>query len=364
MVRTGAWWSGIVVGLGGLAVGGQLARADKPVGPLAAIQQIRVDARPIGSFHKGGDKSKQVGKLIWRGGLVLSSRAREFGGYSGLEISPDGQNFLAVSDAGTWLKGRIVSEHDHPAAIRDAAIGPLLGRDRTPLVRGRDRDAEAVRLLSGTLNRGRALVSFEHNQRIGFFRIERGQLLEPLSYLRPPLRLPSNKGLESVAVLKAGRFKGAIVSFAERFKDKAGNHRGWMWTGGRPRPIGLIDAGGFDVTDLACLDDGRLIVLERRFRWSEGVKMRLRMILASQVVPGVLLNGITLIRADLRYDIDNMEGLAIHRDATGRAILTLISDDNFNPLLQRTLLLQFELPRKLDHPHANVGHSASGRTVN
>jgi hypothetical protein len=355
---------GCFVSLSGLLVGGQSAQAGKPGGPLAAGQQIRVDARPIGEFHKGGDKSKQVGKLIWRGGLVLSSRAREFGGYSGLEISADGQQFLAVSDAGTWLKGRIVTKGHRPVAVRDTEIGPLFARNGKPLIRSRDRDAEAVRLLSGTLVRGRALVAFENNQRIGFFRIARGQLLEPQSYLRPPQRLAANKGLESVAVVKAGRFKGAIVSFAERLQDKAGNRRGWMWVGGRPHSIGLVDIGGFDVTDLACLEDGRLIVLERRFRWSEGVKMRLRLIPANRLAPGALLNGITLIRADLRYDIDNMEGLAIHRDDAGRAILTLISDDNFNPLLQRTLLLRFEIPRKLDRPQAHFGSSTRGRTVN
>ena len=51
------------------------------------------------------------------------------------------------------------------------------------------------------------------------------------------------------------------------------------------------------------------------------------------------------MRADLRYQIDNMEGMALHTDARGRKILTLISDNNFNALLQRTLVLQFELKK-------------------
>ena len=40
--------------------------------------------------------------------------------------------------------------------------------------------------------------------------------------------------------------------------------------------------------------------------------------------------------------IDNMEGLAVHRDEAGRTILTLVSDDNYS-ILQRTLILQFAL---------------------
>ena len=50
-----------------------------------------------------------------------------------------------------------------------------------------------------------------------------------------------------------------------------------------------------------------------------------------------------VIEADLAYQIDNMEGLTWHRSTKGEIILTLISDDNFNHFLQRTILLQFAL---------------------
>ena len=50
-----------------------------------------------------------------------------------------------------------------------------------------------------------------------------------------------------------------------------------------------------------------------------------------------------LITADMSSEIDNMEGLAVHTGARGETVLTLISDDNFNALLQRTILLQFTL---------------------
>ena len=46
--------------------------------------------------------------------------------------------------------------------------------------------------------------------------------------------------------------------------------------------------------------------------------------------------------ADLAYQIDNMEGIAVHRNAAGETIVTLVSDNNFS-VLQRNLLLQFAL---------------------
>lgn len=55
-----------------------------------------------------------------------------------------------------------------------------------------------------------------------------------------------------------------------------------------------------------------------------------------------VVDGSVMIEADLCDEIDNMEGLSVHRTATGEIVLTLISDDNFSPV-QRTLLLQFTL---------------------
>ena len=102
--------------------------------------------------------------------------------------------------------------------------------------------------------------------------------------------------------------------------------------------------GDFDVTDVASLDDGTFFVLERRFRWLEGVKMRIRRFSVGALKPDATADGETLIEADLESQIDNMEGLAVTRGTSGEILLTLISDDNFNHFLQRTLLLQFALP--------------------
>jgi hypothetical protein len=48
------------------------------------------------------------------------------------------------------------------------------------------------------------------------------------------------------------------------------------------------------------------------------------------------------MEADLGDEIDNMEGLSVHRTPEGEIVLTLISEDNFLAV-QHTLLLQFTL---------------------
>ena len=70
--------------------------------------------------------------------------------------------------------------------------------------------------------------------------------------------------------------------------------------------------------------------------------VRMRRVALGEIKPGAVVDGPVLFDVDLGYEIDNMEGLSVHRSAGGETILTLISDDNFSAV-QRTLLLQFTL---------------------
>jgi hypothetical protein len=70
--------------------------------------------------------------------------------------------------------------------------------------------------------------------------------------------------------------------------------------------------------------------------------VQIRRIPIADVRPGAILDGPVLFEADLRFEIDNMEGLAVHQTPAGEIVLTFISDDNFSTL-QRTELLQFTL---------------------
>ncbi len=99
---------------------------------------------------------------------------------------------------------------------------------------------------------------------------------------------------------------------------------------------------GFDITDSAELPDGDLLILERRFRYSEGIKMRIRRIGAAEFKPGAVVTGEVLLQATDALNIDNMEAIGVHRRG-GETVITVMSDDNFSPL-QRTLIMQFTLP--------------------
>ena len=58
-----------------------------------------------------------------------------------------------------------------------------------------------------------------------------------------------------------------------------------------------------------------------------------------------------------------MEGLAVHRGARGETVVSLISDDNFNHFLQRTIFLQFALASEQpSQSHARHDSDRAART--
>jgi len=155
--------------------------------------------------------------------------------------------------------------------------------------------------------------------------------------------LPPNRGIEALVFVPKGLpLAGTLIAISECGLDKAGNTNGFLIGGASPGNFAVRRSSNFDITDSALLPGGDVLLLERRFSWSSGLAVRMRRVALGEIKPGAVVDGPILFDVDLGYEIDNMEGLSVHRSAGGETILTLISDDNFSAL-QRTLLLQFTL---------------------
>lgn len=346
MKITRAWLTGVIA-LGaasaGLFLWADHSAAKKPRN-LVPPQKIEIMARPI-AFDRDKPDQTRFGKLEWLGTLSLSSLAKYFGGYSGLVLDKTGTALLAISDKGTWLSAKLTYRGGKPVKLVDARIGSIPGKGNKPFKSKYYSDSESVVMVRQGSLTGNAYISFERRHRIDVYPVTKNGFAAPKGSLKLPARAKSigfNKGIEAIAVLRAGRLKGSVLAFTEEYLDARGNHIGWLIGDRAPGMITLKRYDDFSITDMASLANGDIIVLERRFRYSDGINMRLRRIELRDILAGALLDGEVLIEADSLLEIDNMEGLTVHNDAQGRSILTLISDDNYN-FFQRTLLMQFAI---------------------
>ena len=311
----------------------------------ASVTRITIDAAPIEAFDNRDPTRIRFGALEFRGGLVLTSGHRAFGGISALHMEPDGAHFLAVTDNGSWLRGRIVYRSGKPAAITDAEMAPVLGADGKALASRRWYDMESLTELEGQF-----YVGIERVEQIVRFDYRRFGLAARGEPIKVPAEFKSfsyNKSLECLAGgPQNSPLAGQLIVVTERSLDEAGNHRSFLLKGDEVGRFTVKRSDNFDVSDCTLLPPSDLLLLERRFSITQGLGMRIRRIPLDAIKPGaVALDGPVMIEADLGFQIDNMEGIAVHRNEAGEIILTLVSDDNFS-VIQRTLLLQFALARE------------------
>lgn len=314
------------------------SRAAPPPAPDGPVP-ITVRASVISAFSPAEPARRRFGALEFRGGLELRSRYEGFGGLSGLWRSPDGARLIAVTDAAQWLVASPVYADGRLAGLGDATMAPMLSANGRPLRRTRAYDTESLAIADGT-----AFVGVERAHGVLAFDWARAGVRaggRPLAVPAEVKALKSNRGLEAIGVAPpASRVAGAVVAIAERSGEA--ETAGFILTGARRGSFSVVRHDGFDITDLAFLPDGDMILLERRFVPPMSIAMRLRRIDGRALQPGARLDGRVLFEAGGGYQIDNMEGLAVHRNAAGETILTLVSDDNFS-FFQRTLLLEFAL---------------------
>ncbi|HYY37318.1 MAG TPA: esterase-like activity of phytase family protein [Xanthobacteraceae bacterium] len=307
----------------------------------ASPHAIEIQAEPISGFDIRDPSRRQFGLLEFRGGLVLRSPDKNFGGLSAIRVAADGAHFISLTDRGWWFRGRLLYAGTRPSGIADAEMAPILGADGRPLAARGWYDTESIAVDGDTLyvgiERVHQIVRFNYGKE-GL--LARGRPIE----LPPALRsLPANRGLEALAFVPKGLpLAGTLIAISERALDEAGNIGAFLIGGPTPGGFAVKRNSNYDITDAALLPGGDVLLLERRFGWDSGLGVRMRRIALADIKPGALVDGPILFDADLGYEIDNMEGLSVHRSASGETVLTLVSDDNFSTV-QRTLLLQFML---------------------
>jgi hypothetical protein len=296
----------------------------------AAAEPITVTSRPL-PLNPEKPAQTTIGQLRYIAGLDLTGSRWGFGGYSGFSFSGTGGRFVAISDLGHFLSGRMTFDAEgRVTGIADADFQPMRDLDGRIIDTKRRGDAEAVRHdTDGTL-----LVSFERDHRVWRYA---GVTAVPRPVELPPAVAdwPENEGIESLAVLPGGDL--LILAEAEGPGER---HEGWLRHAGRWSRLAFQGSNNFLPTDAVALRNGDVLVLQRRFTWIGGVAARLGLVRAAAIVPGAVLDSEILAEWSPPLAVDNMEGIDVIERPDGAVDIFMMSDDNRNPL-QRFLLLQF-----------------------
>ena len=295
---------------------------------LVELVPIDVDPKRV--------ERRNFGALTLLSAFQLVSKDKRFGGLSGLSVGRDGRLY-AVSDHGYWLSASmLLGPDDALKDLVDWRIAPILTTTKLP-VSGRLRDAEAL----AQARDGSFLVAFE-----GLHRISRYSP-PPKTFESTPVSVqipsavaqaPSNGGIEALATLADGR----LLIIAEELENPDGSVKAWVLDDGQFTELSYLPAKGFRVTDCAALNNGDVLVLERRYVPFGILSARLTRVTAGSLRPGAKLAGKELLKLEQPLAVENFEGIAVQQTSNGTMIF-IVSDDNYSSF-QQTLLLQFLLP--------------------
>lgn len=258
----------------------------------------------------------------------------DFGGLSGIELSADGLTFTAITDRGGWLSGRFVRDGQGlVTGVTAGPVVPLASRTKAPLLKHR-RDAEGLAIAPD----GTGYVSFERQARV--LRYDRmGGTAQNLPIPRDFLRFGYNSALEALAIGP----DGTLYTLPERSGGAMRPFPVWRYRAGVwDQPFAIPRRGGFLAVGADIGPDGRFYLLEREFHGIAGFASRVRSF-ALDDGPGA---GLTDERTEMQSPPglhDNLEGLAVWRDAAGAIRLTMVSDDNFL-IFQQTEIVDYRIP--------------------
>jgi len=280
------------------------------------------------AYADGAVRARYLGSFPW------TMDKPWFGGWSGIELSADGQRMTAITDRGFFLRAEIRRDGDQITGIKPRKAWRLKASTGNYLT-SRIIDSEGLAVEPN----GAANISFEGITRVSNY-VRPAASARVLTRHKEFRGFARNKSLEALAIDQSGRLYAIPEQRQRGAKIRVFVLDDDIWS----IPFTLNGGGGFLPVGSGFLSvgadfgpEGRLYLLERA--WSIlGFRSRVR---RWDIVEGQPMNEQLLVQTSIGTH-DNLEGLAVWRDDQGRTRLTMISDDNFRAG-QRTEIVEYAI---------------------
>jgi len=257
---------------------------------------------------------------------IWSSEAKDFGGFSGLELSDDGESFTTITDRGISVTtGDFIRKNGVITGVANAQTVSFPRPDGALEKHWADSEGLAI-----APDRTIYISAEGPRHQVYEFPVGATKAI-PLPRHPDFANLQPNSSLEALAIGP----DGALYTIPER--------SGRMT---RPFPVYRYKDGSWDipfrirregehlVSGADVGPDNRLYILERDFT-GIGFKSRVRRFNLDGSEETTVLN-------THNGTHDNLEGISVWRDPEGHLRMTMISDDNFN-FFQQTEIVEYQI---------------------
>lgn len=252
----------------------------------------------------------------------------EYGGFSGIEVSHDGNHFTVIGDKGIIVTGDFQRKEGRISGI-GATLFHLKNPDNKDLSTFNS-DAEGLAIRAD----GRIYISFERYHRIWTYR-DPDKEAAWMPRHRDFQGFQGNFALEALAI----DAKGNLYTTPEQSGDMTKPFPVYRYKDGAwAIPFSISRIGRFSPVGADFGPDGKLYLLERYLGSLFGFQTRVRRF---------TVNGDTLREEQILLETpagthDNLEGIAVWRDMQGNIRLTMVSDNNFI-VFQRTEFVEYRI---------------------
>ena len=272
-------------------------------------------------------------KLEQVGFLNIDRNEKDYGGFSGLLIKNAGTEALVVTDKSFFFVLELRRD-DNDILTGYSAIkkGRILSSKGEHL-NGRNTDSESIAMDANN----NYYISFESNHRIMMHtEVEGKGIFVP----KHPMfrKLSVNKGIEALAIDNENR----LIAIPEKPPSGISDIPIFRLQNNKWEIIKYVKIeDNFLVTDAEILPMGLLLILERKFSWTQGFKTRFRLISLDKFDNTEPI----IVFTSTANQFDNLEGMTFWKDKKGEMRILTVSDDNFHPLQQseiREFFLKYE----------------------